>query len=112
MCGFGGQTAINLVDSLNKAGVNIIGTNAEAIDITSDRGKFTRLLHDLGIPRIPGAAVYSKEEAINAAKIIGYPLVVRPSYVLGGRAMAIVNNHDEMEDYLNEAVAASEGHAI
>lgn len=112
LVGFGGQTAINLVAPLHRAGVKILGTSPQAIDITEDRGKFTRLLHDLGIPVIRGTAVTSRDEAIRAAKIIGYPVIVRPSYVLGGRAMAIVYNQDDLMDYLDEAMQASEGHPI
>ncbi|QUL99427.1 MAG: carbamoyl-phosphate synthase large subunit [Candidatus Fermentithermobacillus carboniphilus] len=109
---FGGQTAINLVEPLCRAGVKILGTSAEAIDITEDRGKFKRLLHDLGIPVIQGTTVYSRDEAAVATGIIGFPVIVRPSYVLGGRAMAVAYSREELEEYLEEAVQASDGHPI
>ncbi len=112
LVGFGGQTAINLVDSLNDAGVKVLGTGPDAIDITEERGRFISLLHDLGIPAIPGTAVRAKEDALRASQIIGFPLVVRPSYVLGGRGMAIVYNRDELEQFMDEALGENEGHDV
>lgn len=109
---FGGQTAINLVKDLDRAGVKIFGTSPNSIDITEDRHKFTKLLGEIGTPVIPGTAVFSKGEAVKAAQKIGFPLVVRPSYVLGGRAMAIVYNEEEFLDYLEEAIHTGEGYAI
>lgn len=110
--GFGGQTAINLVDSLTKAGVKVLGTSADAIDVTEERGRFISLLHDLGIPAIRGTAVRTKDEALRAADFIGFPLVVRPSYVLGGRGMAIVYDRDELVSFMDEAIGENEGHDV
>jgi len=100
---FGGQTAINLSQDLATAGLPILGSSAEAIDVASDRHKFEEFLSRLGIPQPPGAAVSSVEEALQIAQTIGYPLVVRPSYVLGGRAMEIVKNASELIRYLSAA---------
>jgi len=104
---FGGQTAINLSQSLAMAGLPILGSSAEAIDMASDRHKFEDFLSRLGIPQPPGAAVTSVEEALKVAQNIGYPAVVRPSYVLGGRAMEIVQNATELIHYLTAAVELS-----
>ncbi|MEE8465021.1 MAG: carbamoyl-phosphate synthase large subunit [Dehalococcoidia bacterium] len=104
---FGGQTAINLSQSLAMAGLPILGSSAEAIDIASDRHKFEDFLSRLGIPQPPGAAVTSVEEALKVAQNIGYPSVVRPSYVLGGRAMEIVQNATELIHYLTAAAEMS-----
>ena len=100
---FGGQTAIDLSQSLAAAGLPILGSSAEAIDIASDRHKFEEFLSRLGIPQPPGAAVASVAEALQVTQNIGYPVVVRPSYVLGGRAMEIVRNATELIRYLTEA---------
>ena len=100
---FGGQTAINLSQSLAAVGLPILGSSAEAIDIASDRQKFERFLVDLGIPQPPGATVQSVDQALRVAQRIGYPVVVRPSYVLGGRAMEIVRNATELIRYLTIA---------
>lgn len=104
---FGGQTAINLAGPLEKAGVKILGTSVENIDRAENREKFDELLEQLNIPRPKGASVVSKEQAIKAAGNIGYPVVVRPSYVLGGRAMEIVYNDTELNNYMTYAVKAS-----
>ncbi|GEN54212.1 carbamoyl-phosphate synthase large subunit [Halobacillus faecis] len=109
---FGGQTAINLVDGLTKEGVKILGTTMESIDKTEDRDLFEQLLNDLNIPKPGGESVTSAEEAFLAAQKIGYPLVVRPSYVLGGRAMAIVYSNEELSSYLETNAAAHNGHPI
>ena len=100
---FGGQTAINLSQSLDRAGLPILGSSAQAIDVASDRHKFEEFLSRLGIPQPPGAAVGSVSEALQVAQNIGYPVVVRPSYVLGGRAMEIVHNATELIRYLTAA---------
>jgi carbamoyl-phosphate synthase large subunit len=100
---FGGQTAINLSQALDRAGLTILGSSAQAIDIASDRHKFEEFLSRLGIPQPPGAAVTSVTEALQVAQNIGYPVVVRPSYVLGGRAMEIVQNASELIRYLTMA---------
>ena len=102
---FGGQTAINLSQSLAMAGLPILGSSAVAIDTASDRHKFEEFLSRLGIPQPPGAAVTSVSEALQVAQNIGYPAVVRPSYVLGGRAMEIVQNASELIRYLTAAAA-------
>ncbi len=104
---FGGQTAINLSQSLDRAGLPILGSSAEAIDIASDRHRFEEFLSRLGIPQPPGAAVGSVSEALQVAQNIGYPVVVRPSYVLGGRAMEIVHNATELIRYLTAATDVS-----
>ena len=109
---FGGQTAINLALPLARANLPILGSSAEAIDIAEDRGRFEALLEDLGIPRPPGAAVESLEEALEAAARIGYPVLVRPSYVLGGRAMEIVQGPRELIRYVEEAAQVGQGRAI
>ena len=100
---FGGQTAINLSQTLAQAGLPILGSSAEAIDVASDRHKFDEFLSRLGIPQPPGAAVASVSEALQVAQNVGYPAVVRPSYVLGGRAMEIVQNASELTHYLTMA---------
>ena len=104
---FGGQTAINLAEPLHKAGVPILGTTFEGIDIAEDRDKFERLLADLGIPKPPGRAVRTTEAAVQVAEEIGYPVLVRPSYVLGGRAMEIVRSTDELLRYMEYVVDVS-----
>lgn len=104
---FGGQTAINLAGPLEKAGVKILGTSVEDIDRAENREKFDELLERLNIPRPKGVSVISDEQAIKAAGEIGYPVVVRPSYVLGGRAMEIVYNDGELHNYMTYAVKAS-----
>lgn len=110
--GFGGQTAINLVEDLVKAGVKVLGTSPVAIDATEDRGRFVRLLHDLGIPAIPGTIAYTKEQALHACRIIRFPVVVRPSYVLGGRGMAIVQDEAELLRFFDEATEEARGHGV
>ncbi len=100
---FGGQTAINLSQTLANAGLPILGSSADAIDIASDRQRFEEFLSRLGIPQPPGASVASVSEALQVAQNIGYPVVVRPSYVLGGRAMEIVQNASELVRYLTVA---------
>ena len=104
---FGGQTAINLARPLHNAGVPILGTSAEAIDIAEDRDRFDNLLRELNIPKPPGRAVTSAEAAVEVAEEIGYPVLVRPSYVLGGRAMEIVYSRDELLSYMRYAVDVS-----
>ncbi len=104
---FGGQTAIDLSQALSRVGMPILGSSAEAIDIASDRHKFEDFLASLGIPQPPGAAVSTVSEALQVAQTIGYPAVVRPSYVLGGRAMEIVQNATELIRYLTAATEMS-----
>ena len=109
---FGGQTAINLAGPLAERGVNILGTSVDSIDMAEDRERFDELLAKLEIPRPVGALVTSDEEALEAAKRLQYPLIVRPSYVLGGRAMEIVYNDQELDRYMKEAVVASKDHPV
>ena len=109
---FGGQTAINLATPLSQAGATILGTSVADIDRAENREKFDGVLEGLDIPRPHGASVTHIAEALDAAGRIGYPLMVRPSYVLGGRAMEIVYNNDELTSYLTEAVEASPEHPV
>lgn len=109
---FGGQTAINLAGPLAKAGVKLMGTNVNSIDQAEDRERFDQLLEDLAIPRPKGTTVTSAKDAVDEAGKIGYPVVVRPSYVLGGRAMEIVYNENELKDYMQRAVKASPEHPV
>lgn len=98
---FGGQTAIKLTRDLHEAGINILGTSAEGIDMAENRERFDALLQSFNIKRPRGCAVYSKEEAIAAAQDLGYPVLVRPSYVIGGQNMTIAYNADEVCDYMD-----------
>lgn len=109
---FGGQTAINLAPKLEKKGVQILGTSVESIDFAEDRERFGKLLNELDIPQPNGTAVTTLEEAIKTADSIGYPVLVRPSYVIGGRAMQVVYTEDELCSYVNEATALSQDHPI
>ena len=104
---YGGQTPLKLARALEEAGVPIIGTSPDAIDRAEDRERFQQMVQRLNLLQPPNATVRSEEEAIRAAGTIGYPLVVRPSYVLGGRAMEIVYELDELKRYLREAVQVS-----
>ena len=101
---FGGQTAINLADSLVQHGVKILGTSLEDIDCAEDRHEFEAMLRKLDIPQPQGETAVTVEEALVIAQKIGYPVLVRPSYVLGGRAMEIVHNDDELKVYMATAV--------
>ena len=96
----GGQTAINLARPLRERGVKIIGTDCDAIDRAEDRDMFEKLLLSLNIPQPKGKAVTNIEDGVSAADEIGYPVLVRPSFVLGGRAMQIVSNEDQLRHYL------------
>ncbi|MFZ1699792.1 MAG: carbamoyl-phosphate synthase large subunit [Pyrinomonadaceae bacterium] len=104
---FGGQTPLNLADRLHSAGVPIIGTSPDSIDLAEDRKRFGALLEDLNIPCPDNSSVTSAEEAKTVANKIGYPIVVRPSFVLGGRAMAIVYDDQTLDEYMRTAVDAS-----
>ena len=104
----GGQTAINLAEPLHKRGVKIIGTDCDAIDRAEDRNAFENLLNELDIPRAKGRAVTKIEDGIEAAREIGYPVLVRPSFVLGGRAMQIVADEEGLKHYLKTAVEIDE----
>ncbi len=109
---FGGQTAINLANPLTSAARPILGSSADVIDLAEDRRRFERFLADLGIPQPPGTAVSSVDEAVLAADAIGYPVLVRPSYVLGGRAMEIVQGVGDLARYVTQAQAAAPGKPI
>jgi carbamoyl-phosphate synthase large subunit len=109
---FGGQTAINLAGPLARQHISILGTSVEAIDLAEDRRRFDALLEQLRIPRPQGSAVTTLSEAIAATERIGYPVVVRPSYVLGGRAMEIIYTPDELKRYVSQAVAHYGEHPI
>ncbi|WP_205272331.1 carbamoyl-phosphate synthase large subunit [Lactococcus taiwanensis] len=109
---FGGQTAINLAEPLSKAGVKILGTQVEDLDRAEDRDLFEKALQDLEIPQPPGATATTEEEAVENANKIGYPVLIRPSFVLGGRAMEIINNENDLRDYMNRAVKASPEHPV
>ncbi len=104
----GGQTAINLAQPLHDRGVKIIGTDCDAIDRAEDRNEFEKLLNELNIPRAKGKAVTKLEDGVAAAEEIGYPVLVRPSFVLGGRAMQIVANERQLRHYLKNAVEIDE----
>lgn len=109
---FGGQTPLNLAVRLARSGVNILGTPADNIDIAEDRERFNALLKKLGIPQPEGGTATSVEEAKEIAAGLGYPVLVRPSYVLGGRAMAIIRDEGELEGYMREAVRVSREHPV
>lgn len=109
---FGGQTSINLAEKLCKRGVNILGTSFESIDLAEDRDKFRNLLEEINIKTPTGYAVTSMDEAYTVVEKLGYPVIVRPSYVIGGRAMQVVYDNEALEKYMNEAVSLSNEHTI
>jgi len=109
---FGGQTPLNLALPLKAAGVKIIGTSPECIDLAEDRKRFGKLLDELQIPQAPGAMAASVEEAVEGAKRVGYPVLVRPSYVLGGRAMVIAYDEETVVRYMKEAVEYSQDRPV
>jgi carbamoyl-phosphate synthase large subunit len=104
---FGGQTPLKRARELEANGVPIIGTSPDMIDAAEDRERFQKLLHDLGLKQPPNRTARTEPDAIRLAAEIGYPLVVRPSYVLGGRAMEIVHEQKDLERYMREAVKVS-----
>ncbi|MDN3543482.1 carbamoyl-phosphate synthase large subunit [Kinneretia asaccharophila] len=105
---YGGQTPLKLALDLEANGVPIIGTSPDSIDVAEDRERFQKLLHELGLKQPPNRTARTEEQAVTLANEIGYPLVVRPSYVLGGRAMEIVHGDKDLERYMREAVRVSE----
>src|SRR5581483_5570777 len=109
---FGGQTPLNLALPLKQAGAKIIGTSPESIDLAEDRKRFNKLLEELEIPQAPGAMAASLEEAVAGAAKIGYPVLVRPSYVLGGRAMVIAYDEETVVRYMKEAVEYSQDRPV
>jgi carbamoyl-phosphate synthase large subunit len=108
----GGQTAINLAEPIMERGAKLIGTDCVAINNAEDRDAFEKIMEKLGIPQPKGQAVFSVEDGVKVAEEIGYPVLVRPSYVLGGRAMQIVGNETALRAYLQNAVDISEDHPI
>ncbi|MGQ9670770.1 MAG: carbamoyl-phosphate synthase large subunit [Desulfosoma sp.] len=109
---FGGQTPLNLAGALQRAGVPIVGTSPDAIDLAEDRKRFQHLLHSLGLKQPENATALTAREAAEVARRIGYPVVVRPSYVLGGRAMEIVYDESTLCRFVDVAAAVSPGHPI
>ena len=103
----GGQTPLKLALDLEKAGANIIGTSADSIDLAEDRERFKNLMQELGILQPESGIANSSDEALKLSTIIGYPIIVRPSYVLGGRAMEVAYSENDLIKYLNEAVSVS-----
>ena len=112
MVQFGGQTPLKLALDLQRAGVAIVGTSPDSIDLAEDRKRFAQFLWDLGIPQAPSGIATSREEAREVAATVGFPVLVRPSYVLGGRAMAIVYDPGALDRYMTDAVEASPEHPI
>ncbi len=109
---FGGQTPLKLALDLQAAGVPILGTSPDSIDLAEDRQRFNVLLRKMGIPQPEGGTATSRDEARVVAREIGYPVLVRPSYVLGGRAMAIVHDQEQLDEYMRGAVDASPSHPV
>lgn len=109
---FGGQTAINIAEALRDKGIKILGTSMEDIDAAEDRDKFDRLLNENNIPRPKGGTATTVEDAVEIASGVGYPVLVRPSYVLGGRAMVIVYNEQELYQYVTTAVKVTPRHPV
>jgi carbamoyl-phosphate synthase large subunit len=109
---FGGQTPLNLAVPLRKAGVNLLGTSADSIDIAEDRKRFKQMLHKLELLQPDNGAAFNFKEAEEAAKKIGFPVLVRPSYVLGGRAMEIVYEEETLEKFIKEAAEVSGEHPV
>ena len=109
---FGGQTPLNLSLPLKQLGVPIIGTDPENIDLAEDRKRFGALLDELGIPAPANGTATSEAEAISVARSIGYPVLVRPSYVLGGRAMTIAYDEETVQRYMREAVTFSQSRPV
>jgi carbamoyl-phosphate synthase large subunit len=107
ICQFGGQTPLNLAAELKAAGVNILGTSPETIDLAEDRDRFRRVMSGLGIPMADSGMASTIDEALGIAERIGYPLMVRPSYVLGGRGMEIVHDEEMLRDYVAAAVGVT-----
>ncbi len=112
VCQFGGQTAINLAEGLAKRGVQVLGTSPEAITMAEDRGQFDALLESLDVHRPRGRAVSSLDDACDVAKSVGYPVLVRPSFVLGGRAMEIVHDEGHLRSFYGEAEQANPGQPV
>ncbi|MDR1068984.1 MAG: carbamoyl-phosphate synthase large subunit, partial [Clostridiales Family XIII bacterium] len=112
MLQFGGQTSLNIAEALSKRGIRILGTSFASIDLAENRKKFNELLRSIDIPTPAGCSVTDRDSAFDAARKLGYPLVVRPSYVIGGRAMQVVYSDAELLEYLDEAVALGAAHPV
>ncbi len=112
ICQFGGQTAINLATPLDRAGVRIMGMSRDAIDEAEDRERFDALLERLNIPRPPGAAMMDYDDAVEVAHRIRFPVLVRPSYVLGGRAMQIIHTTDDLRAFIRDNFHAFGGQPL
>lgn len=108
----GGQTALNLAEGLSARGIPVLGTPNKYIDLAEDREKFSDLLHEIGIPTPDGGAITEESQASAIVEKLGYPLIVRPSFVIGGRAMQVVYNDEELQKYLKEAVSLSTEHPV
>ncbi|UCC16762.1 MAG: carbamoyl-phosphate synthase large subunit, partial [Dehalococcoidales bacterium] len=109
---FGGQTPLNIAEELDKSGVKILGTSVNSIDIASDRGRFSEMMKKYGIPMPESGTAESPEEALEIAKRIGYPIILRPSYVLGGRGMEIVHDEAGLRQYMSTAVRVMPGRSV
>ncbi|MFP4016694.1 MAG: carbamoyl-phosphate synthase large subunit, partial [Halanaerobiales bacterium] len=109
---FGGQTPLKLAFALEKEGINVLGTSPSSIDLSEDREKFSKILYNLELKQPPNGIGYSYQQAKKIADEIGYPVLVRPSYVLGGRAMEVVYDDESLENYINRAVDVSPEHPI
>jgi len=107
ICQFGGQTPLNIAAELEAAGVKILGTSPETIDLAEDRDRFRKIMRELGIPQPESGMASNMEQALEIAADIGYPLIVRPSYVLGGRAMEVVHDEEMLREYVEAAVCIS-----
>lgn len=104
---YGGQTPLKLSAALEKAGIPILGTSPDSIDLAEDRDRFQALINKLGLKQPANGIARSVDEAVKIAESIGYPIVIRPSYVLGGRAMEIVHTTEDLLRYMHEAVQVS-----
>ncbi|MBQ3871109.1 MAG: carbamoyl-phosphate synthase large subunit, partial [Clostridia bacterium] len=109
---FGGQTALNLAESLSERGIKIYGTSNKAIEMAEDREMFSALLKSIDVPQPRGISIHSLSQAGSIGQILGFPVIVRPSFVIGGRAMQVVYNEEELETYLKEAVSLSAEHPV
>ena len=109
---FGGQTAIKLTEFLSKSGINILGTSAEGIDTAEDREKFDAFLEKIGIKRPKAVSVNTVDEALIAAKILGYPVLLRPSYVIGGQGMSVVRSAGEVRKFMNIILSGNIGNSV
>ena len=112
MVQLGGQTPLRLARALEQEGVRILGTSPEAIDLAEDRGRFEALTRELGVAQPPSGMAYSVDEAVAVAARVGYPVLVRPSYVLGGRAMEIVYDDGSLRSYFARAARVAPEHPV